>query len=95
MKLVGATAAVYRAQGLRVLLVDYQESSGTVRRYLRQHKVGLPSLLDQHGSVAGRYGVPGLPVAVFLTARGKIAAIQLGQLRKAVVTQDLAKILSN
>jgi len=95
MKLVGATAVRYQAQGLRVLLVDYQESSGTVRKFLRQHKIGLSSLLDQHGSVAGRYGVPGLPVAVFVTAQGKIAAIQLGQLRKAAVTQDLAKTLSN
>jgi cytochrome oxidase Cu insertion factor (SCO1/SenC/PrrC family) len=95
MKLVGATAAKYRAQGLRVLLVDFQESRGTVNKFLHQHKIGLPSLLDQHGSVAGRYGVPGLPVAIFVTAQGKIAAIQLGQLQETVVTQDMAKILSN
>jgi cytochrome oxidase Cu insertion factor (SCO1/SenC/PrrC family) len=95
MKLVGATAAKYKAQGLRVLLVDFQESSGTVKKFLGQDKIGLPSLLDQHGAVATRYGVPGLPVAVFVTAQGKIAAIQLGELQKAVVIQDMAKILSN
>ncbi|MHB8330805.1 MAG: redoxin domain-containing protein [Candidatus Dormibacteria bacterium] len=94
MRLVAATQARYRAQGLRVVLVDYQESATTVRNFLRKMGIKLPSLLDTNGSVAGRYGVPGLPVAVFVTAQGKIAVIQLGQLQQAAVTQDMTRTLS-
>ncbi len=93
MRLVAATAAKYRSLGLRVLLVDYQESAATVAAFLRREGVALPSLLDSQGSVAARYGVPGLPVAVFVSAEGRIAAIQVGQLQGSEVTQDLGKIL--
>ncbi len=94
MKLVAETADRYRAQGLCVLLIDYQESGSTASRFLHQLGIGLPTLLDSQGSVANRYGVPGLPVAVFITSHGKIAAIQVGQLQQAEVNRDLPEILS-
>jgi cytochrome oxidase Cu insertion factor (SCO1/SenC/PrrC family) len=89
MKLVAATAARYRSQGLRVLLVDFEESSRTTSKFLKGLGVDLPTLLDHNGQVAQRYGVPGLPVAVFVNSEGKVTAIQLGQLDQAEVNQDV------
>ncbi|MGH7692411.1 MAG: TlpA family protein disulfide reductase, partial [Candidatus Dormibacteria bacterium] len=57
--------------------------------------VGLPSLLDLNGQVAHQYGVPGLPVAVFVNASGKITAIQLGQLDQSEINHDLPTALGS
>jgi cytochrome oxidase Cu insertion factor (SCO1/SenC/PrrC family) len=89
MRLVAQTAARYQSQGLRVVLIDYGESKATVDKFLKGLGVSLPSLLDSNEAVAQRYGVPGLPVAVFVNATGKITALQLGQLTQAEVNQDI------
>ena len=95
MRLVTSQALRYRGRGLRLLLVDYEESRSTVLGFLRQQAIQVPSLLDASGQTALRYGVPGLPVAVFVTASGRIAAIQVGQLQAKALAQDLAKILAS
>jgi len=89
MKLVAETADRYKSQGLRVLLVDFEESTGTATKFLKGLGIDLPTLLDHNGQVAQRYGVPGLPVAVFVNSQGKVTAIQLGQLDQAEVNQDV------
>ena len=95
MRLVAQIAAQHKAQGLRVLLVDFQESSHTATSFLKGLGIDLPALLDRDGKVAERYGVPGLPVAVFVDRQGKVAAIQLGQLQAAQAAQDVALILGS
>lgn len=89
MKLVADTAERYKDQGLRVLLVDFEESRGTAAKFLKGLAIDLPTLLDHNGQVAQRYGVPGLPVAVFVNSQGKVTAIQLGQLDQGEVNQDV------
>ncbi len=95
MRLVAATAQRYESQGLRVLLIDYQESGSTAADFLKRLGVHLPTLLDRNAAVSDRYGVPGLPVAVFVNPQGVISAIQLGQLQQAQVAQDLPAILGS
>jgi peroxiredoxin len=82
------------ARGLRLLLVDYQESAATASHFLRSLGVNRPALLDQNGAVAQSYGVFGLPVNVFVTASGNISAIQVGQLSQAALVHLLGPILS-
>lgn len=95
MKLVASTADKYQTQGLKVLLIDFQEHASTASRFLKGLGVGLPSLLDLNGQVAQQYGVPGLPVAVFVSASGKITAIQLGQLDQSEINHDLPTALGS
>lgn len=82
------------ARGLRLLLVDYQESAATARHFLRSLGVNRPALLDRNGAVAQGYGVFGLPVNVFVTASGNISAIQVGQLSQAALVGLLGPLLS-
>ncbi|HVC23452.1 MAG TPA: redoxin domain-containing protein [Candidatus Dormibacteraeota bacterium] len=93
MKLVAQTAQKYRAQGLRVLLVDFEEDRATALKFLKKLGIGLPTLLDRNGQVAQDYGVPGLPVAVFTNRAGTVTAIQVGQLDQAEVDQDVPAAL--
>ncbi|MGH7640281.1 MAG: redoxin domain-containing protein [Candidatus Dormibacteria bacterium] len=95
MKLVASTAQRYQAQGVRVLLVDFQQNQAVATKFLRQLHVALPTLLDRKGQVAQDYGVPGLPVAVFINRRGNIAAIQLGQLDQSDLSRDLPLALKS
>ncbi|HVC38413.1 MAG TPA: redoxin domain-containing protein [Candidatus Dormibacteraeota bacterium] len=95
MRLVAATAAHYRAQGLHLLLVDFQESRTTAVKFLKGLGIDLPTLLDRNGQVAQRYGVPGLPVAVFIDSKGEVTGIQLGQLSQAEVNADMPAALAS
>jgi hypothetical protein len=48
---------------------------------------------DVNGVVAGKYGVPGLPVTVFISATGKrILGVNLGALTAASLTSILHKL---
>jgi cytochrome oxidase Cu insertion factor (SCO1/SenC/PrrC family) len=89
MKLVAATATQYKAQGLRVLLVDFEEQAPTAEKFLKGLGIDLPTLLDKNGDVSQKYGVPGLPVAVFVNSQGKVTAIQVGQLDQAEANHDV------
>jgi len=93
MKLVAQAAAQYQAQGLRVLLIDFEESGPTAQKFLKGLGISLPTLLDRNGQVAQKYGVPGLPVAVFIDSQGTTTAIQLGQLDQAEVNHDVPTAL--
>jgi len=76
-----------------VLLVDFEEQGPTVTKFLKGLGIEQPALLDRNGQVAQKYGVPGLPVAVFVNSQGKVTAIQLGQLDQADVNQDIPTAL--
>jgi len=93
MKLVAQTATQYKAQGLRVLLVDFEEQRTSTVKFLKGLGIDLPTLLDHNGQVAEKYGVPGLPVAVFVNSQGRVAAIQVGQLDQADSSHDVAAAL--
>ncbi|MHB1526040.1 MAG: redoxin domain-containing protein [Candidatus Dormibacteria bacterium] len=95
MSLVAKAASQYRSQGLRVVLIDEQESATTATRFLSSIGVHLPTLFDRHGTVAQGYGLPGLPVAVFIDPSGRVAALVMGQLQPAQLSASLAKLLAN
>jgi len=94
MGLVAKAASQYRARGLRVVLIDDQESAATATHFLSRIGVHLPTLLDQKGEVAQSYGLPGLPVAVFISPDGRVSSLILGQLQPAQLQASVAKLLA-
>ncbi len=94
MRLVAAAARQYSSRGLRVLLIDDQESAATARHFLRSLGVRSPSLLDRNGSVVQDYGLPGLPVAVFIERDGRISSLVLGQLQSSQLRTDVGRVLA-
>lgn len=91
--LVAGAATRYRGQGLRVVLVDVEESKSTVTSFLGREGIHLASLLDSRGEVAAQYGVPGLPVAVFVTASGTVSSLLIGQLQASSLDAAVHKVL--
>lgn len=62
----------FRPQGLEILAINVQESREQIVRFAQKKKIRYPILLDSTGEVSQRYGLAGLPAAVFLLPGRKI-----------------------
>ncbi len=93
LPLLARTATADAGSGLRVVLINDQQSAATARAFLRRLQVPLPSLLDGSGRVAAQFGVSALPVNVFVDGTGHITAIEVGQLTPTVLQARLRAIL--
>jgi peroxiredoxin len=49
-----------------------------VSDYMRQHNLTMPTIVDQFGEIANRYGVKGTPAVFFIDANGKIRSAEVG-----------------
>jgi cytochrome oxidase Cu insertion factor (SCO1/SenC/PrrC family) len=94
LPVVDRVASQDQSRGLRLLLLDYQESAATARNFLTSLGVNRSALLDRNGAVAQSYGVFGLPVNAFITASGRISAIQVGGLSHATLVRLLGPLLN-
>jgi thiol-disulfide isomerase/thioredoxin len=61
-----------RAQGLRIIAVNYGESKATVENYLASHNLSLQVVRDQDASIAERYQIRELPATVIIGRDGLV-----------------------
>jgi thiol-disulfide isomerase/thioredoxin len=71
----------YSSSGLKVLAVDYRETSNDrMRQYLAGINVNLQSAIDPSAAIATAYGVDiGLPVNVLVDRSGRVSRILVGE----------------
>jgi len=62
----------YGDRELKILSVNVEESRPRVEEFLKKHPLRYPILMDETGETARRYGLAGIPAAVFVTQQGKI-----------------------
>jgi peroxiredoxin len=95
MPLIQRASDIYKAQGLVVLAVNYQQTStSSMKAFLRKVDARFSAVFDPAGQIAAAYGVNvGLPVSVFIDRSGVVSFIQLGQMSDAVLQQHLHAIL--
>ena len=62
--------------------VNLQEDEQPVQKFLTEHKVDLPVLLDQKGSAANLYGVRAIPTTIVVGADGIIVYRKTGGVTK-------------
>ena len=68
-----------RSRGLEVLLINFREDPGLVKRTVEERGYLAPVLLDQSGEVTGKqYGVWGPPTAYFVDRRGQLVGRVVG-----------------
>ena len=63
-------------EGVRVILVDLQESARQVQSYLTRQKIDADICLDQDGAVSDEYGVLGIPTYFLIDAQGDIRLVK-------------------
>ncbi|MFP4382699.1 MAG: TlpA family protein disulfide reductase [Spirochaetia bacterium] len=59
------------ADGLTIVGVNVQENAATAKEFIKKHDIPYPVLLDRSGSVAGEYGVRGIPTTYIIDRSGK------------------------
>lgn len=74
----------FHGEGLEILSVAEDDAPGTggpdgeVARYMKQHGLTFPVVLDPTGRVQNLYGVTGLPTTFVINKRGRVVARLLG-----------------
>ncbi len=90
-----AVAKVAAAVGskVRFLGIDTDDEQGAALKFISKYGITYQVVSDANGVVAAKYGVPGLPVTVFISATGKrILGVNLGALTAASLTSILHKL---
>ena len=64
----------FQAKNIELLLIDVGESEGKMKSFAQKNQIGLDIFLDLDSSVAGDYGIVGVPTFVFVNQDGVIVA---------------------
>ena len=91
--LLTAAAADYRARGLRVVGVVYQDSAESARDFMGRYGQTYTGLLDPDGRTAIDYGVFGIPETFFIDASGIVRSRQVGAVTVDDLRRQIQKIL--
>jgi cytochrome c biogenesis protein CcmG, thiol:disulfide interchange protein DsbE len=68
------------------------DSRAPALAFLHRFHVNYLQLFDVKGTVASSYGVPGLPVTLFVSASGTVVGENVGALNQTTLTHYLAKL---
>jgi peroxiredoxin len=73
----GSIASI--AEDWPVVTVAMQSgAAGEVRRYMDEHELAFPVLIDEQGGLARLYGVTGVPISFVIDADGRIRFTEVG-----------------
>jgi cytochrome c biogenesis protein CcmG/thiol:disulfide interchange protein DsbE len=90
-----ALASVARSLGGRVRFVgiDTADDRAKAIAFITRYKVSYPIAFDPNGTAANQYGVPGLPVTIFLSPSGKtVVGENIGALTAAKLRSILHQL---
>ena len=62
----------------RLIGVNYTDSLGSARDFIRKFHLTYPNLRDSDGAVGDRYGLTGLPVTAVIDPRGQLVELLRG-----------------
>jgi len=62
-------------------VISVAMQSGTdmeVEQYLKENQLSFPTIIDEHGAIAKKFGIVGVPVSFIISPDGKIAFSEIG-----------------
>jgi peroxiredoxin len=62
-------------KGIKILLVDVEETPAEVRAYLKKYNVTFDVVVDEEGSVTEKYHIVGVPTFFFIDKQGVVRAV--------------------
>ena len=85
----------HKADGLVILAVNMtaQDSLPDVQSFVNEFHMPFPVLLDENGTVARAYALPGLPMSIFLDRKGKIVRRNIGAMSSKQIDTFVDEIL--
>jgi peroxiredoxin len=86
----------YRAQGLVVVGIDYDDFKGDARAFAKRHGITYPIVHDRDKRTVGRYGVVGVPETLFVDRHGRLVGERVvGELDARDLDRNIALALKN
>ncbi len=67
-----------KKQNIEIVLVNVGETKEEAKAFLNHQEISLDSFIDEDNTVAGLYGVVGIPSLFFIDEKGVIRAIEHG-----------------
>jgi cytochrome c biogenesis protein CcmG/thiol:disulfide interchange protein DsbE len=78
---------------VRFIGIDTEDEQPAALKFMRRYGISYQVVADANGTVAAQYGVPGLPVTVFISASGtRILGVNVGALTAASLTSILHRL---
>lgn len=68
----------FNDKGLVILAIDYNENVNKLKQFAQKNSINYKILIDKTGEVFETYGIPGVPVVMFLDKQGIIRTIEFG-----------------
>ena len=97
LPMFAAAYKAHRAEGLRIIAIDYEESPDAVGRFWKDLGLEPAPYLDADGSTARRFGVglqeTGLPVTLFVGREGNVITVLPGEIDSEAFTAELDRLL--
>lgn len=84
----------YAPLGVAFVGINVQEAAETAQAYVTEHQIPYPIALDDDGTVAGAYQLPGYPTTYFLDAEGRVVTRHIGQLAAGDVENYVGQLLA-
>ncbi|HTS14593.1 MAG TPA: TlpA disulfide reductase family protein [Candidatus Sulfotelmatobacter sp.] len=91
--LLAAARARYASQGLEVLGIVYEDSSGSAAAFMASEGAAWPMLLDPDGVAAGAYGVHVVPESFYIDPTGVVRTLSFGPPPASGIDALIAQIL--
>jgi len=87
MPLIEEKYREYHDSGFEVLALNVRQDREAAARFARQVGISYPVLLDRDGSVAGSYGVIGLPTTFLIDRDGRILEEIIGDMNRRSLSE--------
>ena len=78
----------WSSETLTILTINVGDSIPAVQDYMSNLGITYPVLLDQQGTVARTYGIPGVPVNLFIDSEGIMKAYKIGPFQNQEEIED-------
>ena len=85
----------WRAQGLRIVGVVYQDTPTNAREWLRERGGSWTNILDPGSRLSIEYGLFGVPETFFIDRRGVVAYKHIGPVSADVLADTIIRLLGD
>ena len=91
--LIERTWRAYKNRNLIFLGVNIQDRKEDALNYIREFDITYPNGPDPTGEISIDYGVSGLPVTFFISAKGEVVRRWVGAIEKSVLISSIEEIM--
>jgi thiol-disulfide isomerase/thioredoxin len=84
----------YASRNVVVVGIDELEQAEAAKGFAERYHLPYSIVLDTSGDVGGSYGLLGLPLHVFISADGKVAAYRVGEMSPSQIKSELQTLSS-